>query len=77
VTISSDKEVLLIADQIKRYLDSHPNASDTVEGISQYWLAPPKQSYQLKNIHLALESLVKKGVLKISTTKDGKRIYKN
>lgn len=74
--MSSDREVLLIVEQVQRYLASHPNAADTVEGIMQSWLTSSKQGYLSKNVDRALKTLVRQGVLTTSTLKDGRKLYK-
>ena len=34
----NDSDVLEIADQIEFYLKNYPNAVDTIEGITKWWL---------------------------------------
>lgn len=33
-----EEAIAAVADEIKRYLEARPNAADTVEGISHWWL---------------------------------------
>ena len=33
-----ERETLELARQISGYLDRHPNAADTLEGITRWWL---------------------------------------
>ncbi|RQS71533.1 hypothetical protein DID96_12400 [Burkholderia sp. Bp8963] len=46
-----------IAQTIARYLTSHPNAADTVDGIAKYWLAEIEETadmFRIAHIQLAL-----------------------
>ena len=36
-----DRQIDAIADAVRRYLDQHPDAADTVDGIAKWWLPAP------------------------------------
>ena len=44
--------------QILAYLKEHPQASDTIEGISQWWLPGVYHTKSLGEVRAALEHLV-------------------
>lgn len=48
-----------VAAAIARYLEQHPNAADTAEGIHNSWLGPGRAS--LAEVQDALERLVRAG----------------
>ena len=59
-----DEEVLRVAEEIKRYLAMHPNAADSLEGISKWWLAPQNLNYPPAKVQSALDYLVEVGVMR-------------
>ena len=59
---TNDPDVLAYADEIRQYLDSRPNAADTLSGVV-WWLAKSKLEQNKLKIQLALEYLVEKGVV--------------
>jgi hypothetical protein len=71
----NDTDVLLIADQIERYLKEHPNAADTVEGITKWWL--PGQGIEVSSllVQQALKYLGSKSAVKCNTNLSGNKIY--
>lgn len=50
-----------IAEQILAYLREHPDAGDTIEGISEWWLMEQRIKAEVATVKQALESLEKKG----------------
>lgn len=76
MSASTDKEVARIADQIEHYLEEHPHAADTLEGIAEWWLQAKKQNVSMKATLLALNSLLTRGVLVQITDSNGKCIYR-
>jgi hypothetical protein len=64
-----------IAREILAYLNEHPDATDTLEGIAQWWLLERKIKYQRDLAREALAELVgKELVLEISA--GDSRIYR-
>ncbi len=57
------------------YLDSHPHAADTLDGITRWWL--PRQRYTTahKRIEAVLVRLVDQGVLQLRRLPNGTAMY--
>jgi len=72
----NDQDVERIAQEIERYLQSNPNAADSVEGIAKWWL--PRQRYVEATgfVQMALDLLVARGRIGKIYTCDGSYIYK-
>ena len=47
---------------IQRYLEEHPGAADTAEGISQWWL-PGEDASLSAGVQRALDALVARGFM--------------
>jgi hypothetical protein len=71
---SSEKNA--VAGEILSYLANHPQASDTLEGIVDWWLLRQKIEYQTKVVRDALADLVEKGFLVKEVTKDSRIRYR-
>ena len=50
-----------IASEILAYLQEHPDAQDSIEGIMQWWLLERNIAFQAKLLREALAGLVKEG----------------
>jgi len=61
-----------VADEIRRYLAAHANASDTVEGVQTWWLSPGVPG---PTVQRALDALVAAGVVHKRQLPDGNLIY--
>jgi len=66
-----------LAHQIETYLCLHPNAADTLEGVSRWWLPNLPESVSPEEVLTALELLHRQGTLTTYTTAGGNRIYAN
>lgn len=66
--------VLALADEIASYLESHPNAADTAEGILTWWLARQRYAETRRNVEQALAYLTEQGLVRASDGPHG-RIY--
>jgi hypothetical protein len=64
-----------VTEEVLSYLDRHPDAADSLDGIVQWWL--PRQRYEIERerIEAVLEVLVKKGLLVKSRLVDGTVVY--
>ena len=54
-------DVAAVAAAIRRYLNEHPNAADTVEGIARWWLSGSSGNERLADVERAMELLVLQG----------------
>ena len=66
------KTVTEVADEIRRYLAAHANASDTMEGVQNWWLPFRVPG---STVQRALDALVAEGVLQKRQLPDGNLIY--
>ena len=61
----------VVAEEILCYLHSHPNAKDTVEGITAWWLKDRPQHI----VEKALNDLMLKRDIKVIVAADGRKLY--
>lgn len=71
---SSEKDA--VAGEILSYLGKHPQASDTLEGIVEWWLLQQTIDCQTKVVREALAELVERGFLVKEVTKDSRVHYR-
>ena len=62
------------ASEIKRYLESRPNAAETVDGVARWWLTRQRFDDSKSLVHAALEYLVEQGDVRKRKT-GGKEVY--
>ncbi len=65
-----------IAEEIKRYLTTKPNASETVQGIAKWWLLEQRFNDSIEKVQSAVNLLVKAGILVIFQLSDGTVLYR-
>lgn len=75
MTEFNDYDVQIIADQIECYLKDHPNAADTIEGITKWWLTGQKIEVSNLIVQQALIYLDSKSVVKCNTDLSGYKVY--
>lgn len=63
----------VVAAAIERYLASHPQAADSVDGIANWWLADPDANRA--TIVAALDRMVAEGKLLAHLGADGQRRF--
>lgn len=65
-----------IAEEILRYLRAHPAATDSLDGIVDWWL--PRQRYETAKADLesVLQQLVHRGAVEAVELADGSRLYR-
>lgn len=63
MTQYSSREMHLrpIGELILEYLETHPNASDTLEGICQWWLGATGEVWAMSDVEAALAKLMDRG----------------
>lgn len=72
----NEQEIRRVAQEIERYLLSHPKASDSLTGIAKWWLARQRYQDALAIVQEALEYLIANG--RVASTKicNGTCIYR-
>ncbi len=75
--MSQDHELLeTIQRRLREYLDSNPDAADTIEGVEQWWIAPlPVDRRVRPALERALEAFVQEGRLVKRSGIDGKVLW--
>jgi hypothetical protein len=71
----SDSDVQQTADQIECYLKNHPNAADTIEGITKWWLPGLEIEVSSLIVQQALNYLDSKSVIKSNANLGGNIVY--
>jgi hypothetical protein len=74
VTTYSERTIV-IAGIIERYVNEHPRAADTPEGIRSWWIARQRYAESLDDVQNALNYLVALGRLSRVALPDGAAIY--
>lgn len=74
MSLSSSK-VSDVATVIGRYLATHPNASDSLEGVQRWWLGEKAIDAPGTTVQQALDRLVKKGAVVKRLLPDGTVVY--
>lgn len=66
--LKDSEKISELAIEISGYLDTHPNAADSLEGVTKWWLNPSKKSRSEADVLSALDYLCKmKVVIKIQS----------
>jgi hypothetical protein len=60
---NDDSQIEGVALEVTRYLESHPEASDTIEGIAKWWLSRQRLEESTELVAQAVERLVLRGVV--------------
>lgn len=71
----NDPEIGQIAEQIESYLNSHPHAADTLEGITKWWLPGKKIDVSSAIVQQALNHLAAKSIVKAFVNLSGNSVY--
>lgn len=69
-------EVARIADAIRQYLNEHPRAADTFEGVVHWWLLRQRYETAMTLVGEALDMLIQEGVLDVEKRQGSATIYK-
>lgn len=64
-----------VANEIEKYLDYHPNAADTLEGIIKWWISRIRLEETIEVVSEALSILESKGIVTKRDSADGRKIY--
>ena len=58
------------------YLEQNPDAVDTIEGITKFWMQRDNAEITSAKVSRTLEKMVKKGRIKVFQSLDGTLYYK-
>jgi len=72
---NNDSEIVALAGEINRYLDKHPDAADSLEGIIKWWLLRERYELTRDRVEKAIERLVEDGEIEQSILTGGRVIY--
>jgi len=64
-----------VMQRIRRYLDAHPNAADTLQGVAVWWLEGNASEEWLSIVTQAMDQLVASGEVARRRLTDGTTIY--
>jgi hypothetical protein len=64
-----------IANQILAYLVEHPQAQDTLEGITEWWLLEQRIRYAITDVDRALGNLLADDLVVARQCADGRTYY--
>lgn len=64
-----------VAQEIRRYLDAHPDAADTLDGVVQWWLSPATATAGPETVRRALEKLAAAALIGTRVLVDGAVVY--
>ena len=65
-----------VVDAIHRYLNAHPDAADSAEGVAKWWLPSMNVTASVPEVEEALEQLLTLGLVRKRTLADGRVIYR-
>jgi hypothetical protein len=67
--------IRVIAEEIARYLEDHPDAADTLDGIQEWWLFRQRLDESLDGVSKAVEYLLKEGRIARRQASDGTTVF--
>jgi hypothetical protein len=70
------EQVTAVAEEILRYLRTHPEAADTTRGIARWWLQRQPYEDTVELVAKALERLLREGAVVQTLTRNGNTIYR-
>jgi hypothetical protein len=74
--MSNSSQIADVMETILRYITAHPDACDSLEGISDWWLARQRRDDARSEVAAAVEQLVARGQIEASTGIDGLTVYR-
>jgi hypothetical protein len=69
------RDIERLAREIRDYLDRHPQAADTLEGIVGWWMARQRFEQSAERIARALDHLVSIGAVQLRHTPGNRAVY--
>ncbi len=64
-----------LVEEIRRYLDAHPDAADTIDGVIQWWLSPASASASRDTVRRSLARLIAAAEVVSHILVDGAVVY--
>lgn len=64
-----------LCDCVRRYLEAHPQAADSLRGIRQWWLPARLREVEVEELRQALAQLVASGEVLRSRLPDASELY--
>lgn len=64
-----------LREALRSYLGRYPDAADSLEGISRWWLPESLRGTPIERLRAVLDELVDAGEMCSSTLPDGTRLY--
>ncbi len=71
-----EQEIKRVAREIESYLQSHPAAADSLEGVAKWWLTLQRFNDALAIVQEALDYLISNGRVARAKNPDGTFIYR-
>jgi hypothetical protein len=68
-------DIAAAATRISRYLNEHPNAADTLDGVAVWWLSGNTSEEYLVTVQCAINRLMADGAITRRLLIDGTIIY--
>jgi hypothetical protein len=75
MTIREKNQMELLTSAIALYLNAHPHAADSLEGIMQWWLPQQRNTVDITDLQQALDFMVNTGAVYRTTLIDGRMLY--
>lgn len=72
---NNTQSIVKIANEVTDYLANYPNAVDSLEGITTWWLTQQRYQSALNIVQSALDMLVESGKVVKSTATDNEVVY--
>lgn len=70
-----EEQVEAAMEDIRRYIEDHPHAIDTINGVHNFWLSGHGAAVSLEALQSALDRLTASGLLEARRVPGGDVIY--
>lgn len=76
MSVVTQPEITFIAEAIQKYLSEKPSASETLDGVTKWWLQGQHFEHSIQHVKAALNFLLNEGVITKIGTCSGNCIFK-
>ena len=73
--MDEDSAIRRLAQEISSYLDEHPDAVDSADGILRWWLPRRRIDATAEHVERALELLIADGIVERRRLPDGRSVF--